>query len=128
MRTQNIWDITTQEELSDLVNDKGIEDVADALDVSIRTIRTWIKGNRAPNRRYQMAIMAMSADFKNMNADNFGCMFRSFLEINDVDTDWLAQFLGVSEQTAQAYVDGRRKPRAWRKAAALMKIPTPALR
>lgn len=126
MRTANTWNVTTVTTLRSLTTDRGLEQVADDLGVSIDTIRTWTSGRRAPNRRFQMAIEALATDFKNISPSSLGDMLTDFLEIQGQDVEFLAGQLGVSERTAQAYVNGDRVPRARRRLASLLSTPTPA--
>lgn len=125
MRFSNYWEHLDETTFQDLVTEHGTTAVANMLGVNPTTVRAWRRGERAPNRRYQIALLNSQTDFGTLSPQEIGERIEEFLDINGVDEDFLAGALNVTPQTARAYIDGERRPRAIRRLATLLSTPTP---
>ena len=124
MRSSNKWGLATQRDVQDLVDDKGIDGVADKFGVNETTVRAWLRGVRAPNRRFQAALANSAVDFASLSAADIGRRISTFMRIHDLATADLADALKVSEATVGRYLNGESRPRSLRQLAGVLSEST----
>ena len=123
MRYPNQWTIIDHSDLVDLLEEHSVEDIAQQLKVSVSTVKSWQKGTRAPNRRFQFALSNLDVNFADLLNEEIGERISLFQELAGLDLDGLANTLGVSSGTARRYLDGTSRPRAIRQVAELLSTP-----
>ena len=110
MRTKNRWSLFSKSKLRQLVKEHGVEEVAGRLEVQPRTIRDWLNGTRAPNRRFQLA-MSNLQDFTSLTPGEIGTRIQDFMTLTQTEVDTFASEMGVSTSTVRSWIRGNSRPR-----------------
>ena len=110
-RTRNEWNLISRSRFLNLIQEFGVEGLATVLDVSEDTVYRWQAGFRAPNRRFQFALLNIASDFNKLAASTIGSRVSTFLSLSGVTTKEFAEDMGVTVDTVNTWIKGEVRPR-----------------
>ena len=87
----NSWDLVNESDFQTFVGEKGTNGVATILGVDPTTVRAWKRGERAPNRRFQLALSSRLTNYRSLPVEEVAHRLRTFLEIHGLDVEYLAE-------------------------------------